>query len=119
MVSAFRLVDSASNVVSLNPDYDFKDEGKRVENSHRTRSGAQYRYVWSTYSRVKFKVEDLSSADRCQINSWWSANTPLRLFDTGSTVVISGYLVNPNKPIDQYMKPYVDQFKGTIELEGY
>lgn len=118
MVAAYRLVDSASNVVSMNPDYDFKNEGKKVENIHRTRSGANYRYTWGSFERVKFKVEDLSSADQCRINSWWSANTPLRLFDTGSTVIVSGFLVNGSKPIDQYVKPYVDLFKGTIEMES-
>ena len=119
MVAAYRLIDSASNVVSLNPDYDFKREGKKIENSHRTRSGANYRYIWATYPRIKFKVEDLSSADACKINSWWASNTPLLLFDTGSTVVISAYLVNTSEPIGEYMKPYIDQFRGTIELEGY
>lgn len=119
MVAAYRLVDSASNVVSLNPDYDIKFEGKKIETSHRTRGGANYRYTWATYDRVKFKVEDLSSSDMRQINSWWAANTALLLYDVNSTVVCSGYLTNASKPIDQYMKPYVDQFKGTIEMEGY
>jgi len=118
-MGAFRLVDSASNVVSMNPDWDYKLESKKIENVHRTRSGAQSRYKWGEYARVKFKVSDLTSADACQINSWWGGNESLRLFDTSSTVVCSGYLVNANVPIGQFVKPYIDLFQGAIELEGY
>lgn len=108
-----------THTVSLMPDYDIKYDHRKVENAHRTRSGAQYRYVWGDFRRVKFKVEFLSSADMSQINDWWAANTPLRLFDLNSTVVVSGYLVNASAPIDQYIKPYTDQFHGVIDLEEY
>mgnify|MGYP001563591545 FL=1 len=108
-----------TNTVSLEPEYDIKFDRRKVENSHRTRSGENYRYRWGGYRRCKFSVEFLSSADMCQVNSWWDANVPLRLFDINSTVVVSGYLVNGSAPIDQYVKPYTDQFKGVIELEGY
>lgn len=118
-MGAFRLVDSASNVVSMNPDWDYKLESKKIENVHRTRSGAGYKYTWGRFDRIKYKVEDLTSSDMCQINSWWAANVPLRLFDTGSTVVISGWIANADIPIDQFMKPYIDLFKGTIELESF
>lgn len=115
---SYRLTDG-TNVVSMDPDYDIKFENKKVENSHRTRGGALYKYTWGRFSRVKFKVEYLSSSDMTRVNSWWQANTPLRLYDTGSSVVVSGYLVNASQPIDQYVKPYTDLFMGTIELEGY
>lgn len=119
MEGAYRLVDSASNVVSLNPDYDLRLSGKRQASKHRTRDGGVFLYMWSVHDRVKFKIEDVNSEDACLINSWWGGNVPLMLFDTSSTVVVSGYLVNAAKPIDGIMKPYTDQFKGVIELEGY
>lgn len=108
-----------TNTVSLNPEYDIKFDDRKVENSHRTRTGANYRYTWGNFKRVRAKVEYLSSADMSQVNSWWMANTPLRLYDLNSAVVVSGYLVNPSAPIDQYIRPYTDLFMGIIELESY
>lgn len=115
---AFVLFDGTS-AVSMEPEYDLRYGRQKIENVHRTRSGAQYRYTWGRFNKVKFSVENLSSADMTQVNSWWAATTPLRLFDANSTVVISGYLTNASQPIDQYIKPYTDLFMGTIELEGY
>jgi hypothetical protein len=108
-----------TNVVSLNPDYDMKTDSKKIESSMRTRAGANYRYIWGRFKSIKMKVDYLSSADQCQVNSWWSANTPLRLLDLTSTVVISAYITNTSQPIDQYVAPYTDQYKGTIDLESY
>jgi hypothetical protein len=117
-MAAYGLTDGSS-VVSLNPEYDFKMDGRKVENNHRTRGGKLYKYTWGSFDRVKFGAEHLTSADMCTVNSWWSANTPLILYDANSAAVISGYLVNPSKPIDQFIQPYNDAYKGVIELEGY
>lgn len=108
-----------TNAVSLDPGYDIKYDGRKIESSHRTRSGANYRYKFGDYKRVRFYVEFLSSADMCRVNSWWGANIPLRLFDLNSTVVVSGYLANASAPVDGHVAPYSDQFTGIIELESY
>ena len=115
---SYTLFDGTTTV-SLSPEYDIKFDSRKIENSHRTRSGANYRYVWGSYKRAKFGVEFLSSSDMCVVNSWWGANVALRLFDTNSSVVVSGYLSNGSAPIDSYIKPYTDQYKGIIELESY
>lgn len=113
------VLSDGTNVVSLNPEYDLKLGSQKLETSHRTRGGANYKYTWATWAKVKMTVEFVSSGDMCRINSWWGATTPLRLFDMSSTVVVSGYLANNSAPIDQVIRPYYDQFKGVIELEGY
>jgi len=118
MGNYYALTDGSS-VVSFSPEYDFKKDGRKIENAHRTRNGRLYKYVWGSYPHVKVGVEFLSSSDMCVINSWWGANTALLLYDASSAVVISGYLAGASEPIDQLIKPYSDQFKGTIELEGY
>lgn len=115
---AYTLFDGTSTV-SLEPEYDLKLDHRKIESSHRTRDGENYRYIWGHFRRAKFSVEFVSSADMCVVNSWWGANTPLRLYDINSTVVVSGYLVNASAPIDKLVKPYVDQFQGVIELESY
>lgn len=117
-MGAFVLSDG-SVVVSLYPEWDFERDNQKMEDVHRSRSGRMYRYKWGEFQRVKFGIEHLSSSDMTKINSWWGANTALRLFDTGSTVVISGYLTNKGLPIGEYMEPYDNEFGGTIELESY
>lgn len=117
-VEAYMLTDGTS-VVSLNPEWDFKLTHKKVESVHRTRTGEQYRYIWGSNRGVKFKVEYVSSADQCRINSWWGASVGLTLFDASSSVVLSGYLANNTPPIDSFVRPYSDMFFGVIELESY
>ena len=117
-MASYRLTNG-SYVVSLNPEYDLKMDTRKVENSHRTRTGGMYRYVWGSYDRVKFSIENISSKDANKINTWWKNNTPLMLYDLSSTVVVSGYLTNASAPIDQMVQPYYNLFKGIIELEGY
>lgn len=115
---SYALVSGAS-VVSLDPESNLKYDHRKIENAHRTRSGANYRYTWGSYRKASFDVEFLTSADACTINSWWSANAVVKLYDVNSAVVVSGYLVNAEKPIGKIMKPYTDLFMGTIELESF
>jgi len=116
-MSGFILTDG-TNVASLNPEWDLKFADKKIEDVHRTRTGTAYRYKWGQYHATKFSVEYVNSATMCQVNSWWGANTALALYDASSALVHSGYLANASKPIAEYVKPYIDQFKGIIELEG-
>jgi hypothetical protein len=113
------VLSDGTNVVSLEPHYDILLSGEKIESSHRTLAGRNYRYTWGEYSRTKFNVDFLTSADMTRINSWWSANTPLVLYDMNSTVISSSYIVNPTKPIDGLVPPYTDMFRGMIQLEGY
>jgi len=115
---SYVLFDGTSSV-SLSPGYDIKTDHRKIENEHRTRSGAGYKYTWGRYRRAEFNVEFVSSADACQINSWWNANTTLRLYDMSSVVVVSGYISGNAAPISQLVAPYSDQFRGIIMLEAY
>ena len=117
-MSVFMLTDG-TYVVSLNPEWNIKFDDRKVETAHRTRSGKMFRYVWGKYDRCKFDAQFISSADMCQINSWWYVNVPLVLYDINSSVVLSGYLVNAAAPVSELVMPYPDYFKGTIELEAY
>lgn len=112
-------LSDGTNVVSMNPDYDLKTDGRKIETSHRTRTGANYRYIWGTYKRAQLKVNYISSADMTRINSWWGANTAVVLYDLSSVAVVSGFLSNASAPIDMMVKPYTDQFMGVIELESF
>lgn len=110
---------ASSQVVSLYPNWDFQFAPTKQETANRSRTGAQFRYVWGNYNTVSFTVEFVSSSDKCVISSWWTTNTPLVLYDQNGTAVISGHLVNLTHPISKYMEPYNDQFGGVIQLESY
>ncbi len=107
------------NEFEFEPEWDIKLDDRKIETVQRTTTGAMYRYLWGKFKRAKLSLEFISSADMTRVNSWWGANTPLVLFDSLGDVVVSGYLTNGSAPIDSLVKPYTDQFKGTIELESY
>jgi len=115
---SFELTDG-TEVVSLNPEYDYRVKGKKMESQHRTRSGARFVYLWGDYNEVSFGVMFINSADKTVINSWWAGNDELVLRDNSGTVVVSGQLVNRTTPIDKIIKPYDDLFKGKIQLSTY
>jgi len=115
----YALFVDSSNSISFDPEYDFKDEGEKIEDVHRVRSGEQYRYKWGSYDRFSFSVMYVNSSTKSIVNSWWLSNTDLLFMEEGGTDVFSVHLANGKKPIDAVIAPYDDTFKGKIELETY
>lgn len=116
---SYRLFVDSSTGVSLDPTYEFERRDTKVEDQHRTRSGARYVYKWGQYAKFKVPVEFVSSADASQVNSWWGANTKLLFKNESDSTVFSVQIVNKNLPMGEYQQPYDDLFNGVIELEGY
>jgi hypothetical protein len=114
-----RLFVDSSTGVTLYPEWDYRESYRKIEDRHRTRSGREYVYKWGEYRQIKFSVEHLSSADQCTVNSWWSGNENLLFKLESSTDITSCRLVNKSKPIDKRIEPYMDEYKGKIELETY
>lgn len=109
---------SAYPFVSLDEiDWHRKDE--RIESTHEMRSGRQYRYRWGEKERINFRASEVSSADACQINSWWSAGTALVLQHQTRFETTSGYLVNKTQPFDGFIESDSRYFRGKIELESF
>lgn len=115
---AFRLFVDSSTGVTVYPEWNFEQDTTKIEDEHRARSGARYVYKWGQYEKFKFSVSWVNSEFRSIVNSWWSTNTKLLFMEEGSTEVYSVQLVG-DLPVNEYMKPYRDQFGGVIELEGY
>lgn len=115
----FRLFVDSSTGLDVFPEYDFKDSGEKIETRLRTRDASEYVYKWSEYQKIKFSVAFVNSEFKSVVNSWWSSNTDLLWMEVGGTSVTSVHLVNKDKPIDRFQKPYTDLFGGTIELESY
>ncbi len=111
-------VDSA-NSVSFEPEWDFLQENVKVEDAHRVRSGAMFRYRWGGYERWKFTARFIDSADAWAVNSWWDSNTKLLFMNTSDATVNSVQIVNSRLPFGRFIKPHDDLYEGVIELETY
>ncbi len=116
---AFILQISSTQQLSFDPEYDYQEDHRKIEHRHRARSSDQYIYHWATYRRLRFSVEYVNSEFMSVINSWWESNTGLQFYEQGSPDVSSVKIANRGKPISKRIRPYNDQFMGTIELEGY
>lgn len=111
-------VDS-DNVVSFEPEYDFRFEDRKMQDEHRVRSGARFVYRWGGYRRWTFSARFISSADMAAVNSWWDSNTQLLFRDTSAAAVFSVQIVNSRLPIDSFIKPYLTEYQGRMEIEVY
>lgn len=105
--------------VSFNPEYDFTDQESKIETRHRTKSGREYVYKWGDYKKFKFSVSYVNSSFKSIVNSWWNTNTELLFMKQGETQVYSVRLGGKKSPIGKFIKPYDDNFKGTIDLGTY
>ena len=61
----------------------------------------------------------VDSSFKAVVNSWWNTNTDLLWMEEGGADVTSVHLTNKSQPIDGFVKPYNDLFKGKIELGTY
>ena len=116
---AFRLFVDSADGVTLEVEYDYKDERTKIEDKHRTRDGSQTVYKWAAWDKLSFSVRFVNSSTRDSINTWWEDNTDLLFKDENSTQVYTVRLSNDKLPISSFIKPYTDLWQGKIELEGY
>ncbi len=115
----FILQADSNTQVTLEPEFDYKDSSAKIENMHRTRDGSLFKYYWGDYTRIKFTIRFVNSETKEQINDWWLNNTELEFYEEGTTDVSTVLITNKAKPIDQFIRPYTDKFRGRIELEGF
>lgn len=119
-MSLFRLFVDSSTGIDIDPEYDFKDGGQKIEDVHRAKSGAQYRYLWGSYEKIEFSLMYVNSSDAYTINNWWDTNADLKFMEVNvAASEVQVHVTNRNKPIDKNIKPYRNQFKGKVILETY
>lgn len=111
--------NSAATVVLL-PEWSSKLDGNRRVLADRSTTGKLYDYKYAVSSRFSLAVVNVSSGDRALISSWWLTSTPLYFVgvnsaDTPARVVIA----NDDEPLAEVSPPYIGEYRGTIELEGY
>jgi len=115
----YTLTDSVASVEVM-PEYDFKCVCKKLETQHRTTNGRKFVYKWGQYYSASMSLRWVSQTDKEQLNTWWSENTKLMWYPTSdATQVESVIFANNEAPIGGVEKPYVDLFKGKLQLESY
>ena len=72
----FILTDGITDL-TIEPEYDFKDSGSKVESRHRTRDGSEFVYKWGSFDTIEFSVKYVLQAFKTTVNDWWLANTDL------------------------------------------
>lgn len=115
----FALFVNSADSITLEPEWDFEESGSKIEDMHRMRDGSLFRYKWGSFDKWKFSVMFVNSATKNTINEWFDTNQKLLFMEVGDTAVHSVYLSSKKLPIGKVIKPYTDQFRGTIELETY
>jgi hypothetical protein len=115
----YRLFVDSDTGVDINPEYDYRENSEKVESRHRSRSGREFVYRWGGIGRISFSVMYVNSSFKAQVNSWWDANTDLLFMEVGTTEVFSCHITNKKKPVDRFIRPYNDLFRGKIELGTY
>lgn len=116
----FRLYHTNSATgVEVFPEYDYREQDRKIESRTRTTTGAEYAYKFGSFNSWRFKVMFVNSEFRSIVNSWWESNAELGFVETGGSDVSSVHLTNKTKPIFGYMKPHDDLFNGMIELSTY
>jgi hypothetical protein len=121
-MSGFTLFTNSTDGISFEPEYGFKEQDKKIENTVRTRSAIMATYKFSDFRRWKIPVRYVNSVTKETLNNWWRMNTELFFFDNNDTDFASTYRVritNKSTPINVVEKPYDYEWKGTIELEEY
>lgn len=113
---SYTLTDSSA-LVTLYPEYDFKDAGEKVEERHRTRGGAEFRYNFGSFDHFEFSVKYVNSADAYQIQQWWTDSTSLFFTADGNTYMLR--IANNTKPLGHKILPYDDLFDGSLILESF
>jgi hypothetical protein len=115
------LFTSSGNGVTLQPEWDFDRKDTQVKNEHTTRAGKRYVYKWGSYCKFSFSLTFVNSSTAAILNSWWITNTKLQLASNSSELAstFSVMIIASDLPVAQYQKPYMDKFRGKIELQGY
>ena len=116
---AFRLFVDSNNALSIEPDWDYVELDKKLEDEHRTRTGGRYIYKWGSYRQWKLPVSYVDSLFTSVINAWWLGNVQLLFKSESAAAVYSVYITNDTKPISRFTKPYDTLFEGLIELDTY
>lgn len=113
------IILSASNYINTDIEYDFKESGQKIEDVHRTKDGARYRYLWGSFDKVEFSIRYVIKETKLTINEWWEENQNVILSNNLTSKTWKVHIVNRSVPVDKVEKPYMELYKGKLILETY
>lgn len=116
---SFLLFATSGTAVELVPEFSYQEDDEVIASRHRSQSGKQYVYKWGDVRGWKLPVTFLTTSEAGLLNQWWKNNTSLTLINETTSDEYSVRIMNGKKPIAQFIKPYTDLLKGTVELETY
>ncbi len=119
-MSGFTLFQNSANGVSFTPEFGFKTDDRKIENTVRTRSAIQYKFKTGDFKRWSLPIRFVNSSDKKTINDWWNDNTDLFFYDDNDTSIAATFVVritNRASPIRSPERPYDYLWKGKIEIE--
>jgi hypothetical protein len=118
---AVKLTYITSDAIQIYPDYEgYKQEAVEKRTAHRTKSGKMFLYKWGDYKRWRIPVSYISKSKATIINSWWGNDNQLSLNITSGSITEANsvQITNKKAPFYQMSSPYVQYFRGTIDLES-
>lgn len=114
----FNLFADSSTNVSLDPEWKYKDQPRKIEARHRSTTGEEYAYIFGTFQDFDVPVMFVSSADHGQLKLWWENNTELTWAESGGTEY-PVRIVSDKYPLAKRTEPYHDLFEGVIKLSTF
>lgn len=115
-MSGFYLTDGTSTF-SFSPEFGYKNDGLKDHNEKRAKTGKRYTYTFNAIEAWKIPIMYVSDSDASLVNGWWEDDTILSIAGDILTGVFTVQISGKKKPFPGLIKPYDDQYKGTISLE--
>lgn len=113
------LVNSYNAVtLDFDPEWDYQEKRRKVQENHRTTDGSLYMYKFEEYRTFSVPVDHFTQTQADYINDWWNLNEELYFTDPSSDVYVVR-ITNDKTPIGKRVRPYLDRFMGTIELSEF
>ena len=125
MPEVFDLYYNVSSVVVLSPQMEASTRLRQVMDSGVSRYGRRLNYSWAGVWAQDLPVVYVTAGERLAINSWWSSRSQLtfRQYDStsgsGAATDRACFISNRFMPISKLMSPYIDLYRGKLELDIY
>lgn len=121
MGAVFKVWDSSSGSVALEPLFSIKEDIAKEQNINRTPSGNATVYTYSTWRTWNLSFRLVPAADAAFVNSIFSGSRlcQLEVIEDGVSQVYSGMIVNDKSPFHELDKPHTDRWSGDLSLSAY
>lgn len=109
-----------SDRIIINPDYSFIEQARIIKTQHRTIGGKSRNFLWEKGYSWEVPLRYISTSHADLINWWWENqfNLLFMLNTSDSETLYTCRIDNQLQPIGSRMRPYEDQWSGTLILNS-